>query len=145
MQSESVMKRSHGYDGWFAEERTWTARVTCPDPAELYPGEKGPFSIFDGLQKNLVFCRKMWYFSRKIRICYRGNGDLLELPWKGDAGEESTQGANAVQPSLATLGEGQVQSSPAEDGLSQAASPAPPQKLHGGGLAIRKTRSADYM
>ncbi len=70
MQSESVTERSHGYDVWFAEERTWTARVTCPAPAELYPGEKGPFSIFDCLQINLVFCRKMWYFSRKIRICY---------------------------------------------------------------------------
>ena len=70
MQSESVTKRSHGYDVWFTEERTWTARVTCPAPAELYPGEKGPFRIFDCLQKNLVFYRKMWYFSRKIRIYY---------------------------------------------------------------------------
>ncbi len=56
---------------------------------------------------------------------WRGNGVPLELPWEGDAGEESTQGANAVQPFRATLGEGQVQSSPAEEGLSQAASPAP--------------------
>jgi hypothetical protein len=24
------MKQSHGYDVWFAEERTWTARVTKP-------------------------------------------------------------------------------------------------------------------
>ena len=72
MQSESVTKRSQGYDVWFAKERTWTARVTCPAPAELYPGEKGPFRIFDCLQKNLVFCRKMWYFSRKIRIYYAG-------------------------------------------------------------------------
>ena len=70
MQSESVTKRSHGYDVWFAVEWTRTARVTCPAPAELYPGEKGPFRIFDCLQKNLVFSRKMWYFSRKIRICY---------------------------------------------------------------------------
>ncbi len=31
----------------FAEERTWTARVTCPAPAELYPGKMGPFRIFD--------------------------------------------------------------------------------------------------
>ena len=73
MQAESVKKRSHGYDVWFAEERTWPARITCPAPAELYPGEKGPFRIFDCLQKNLVFCRKMWYFSRKIRIYYMGN------------------------------------------------------------------------
>ena len=71
MQSESVTKRSHGYDVWFAEERTWTARVTCPAPAELYPGEMGPFCVFDCLQKNLEFCRKMWYFCRKICIYYR--------------------------------------------------------------------------
>lgn len=58
---------------------------------------------------------------------------------------QAKPGANAVQPSRATLGEGQVQLSPAEEGLSQAASPAPPQKLDGGGLAMRKTRSADYM
>jgi hypothetical protein len=74
-QSESVTKRSHGYDVWFAEERTWTAGLTCPAPAELYPGEKGPFRIFDCLQKNLVFCRKMWYFSRKIRIYYQDQVD----------------------------------------------------------------------
>jgi hypothetical protein len=47
MQSESVTKRSHGYDVWFAVECTWTARVKCPAPAELYPGENGPFRIFD--------------------------------------------------------------------------------------------------
>ena len=86
MPSESITKRSHGYDVWFAEERTWQARVTCPAPAELYPGEKGPFRIFDCLQKNLVFCRKMWYFSRKIRIYYevqRGpRGGVGKLrPW----------------------------------------------------------------
>ncbi len=49
-----------------------TARVTCPAPAELYPGEKISFSIFDCLQKNLVCSRTMWYFPRKIRIYYHG-------------------------------------------------------------------------
>jgi hypothetical protein len=58
MQTESATKRSNGYDVWFAEERTWTARVTCLAPAELYPGEKGPFSIFDCLQKILLFAQK---------------------------------------------------------------------------------------
>ncbi len=43
---------------WFAEERTWTARVTCPAPAELYPGEKGPCWIFDCLHKNLAVLQK---------------------------------------------------------------------------------------
>ncbi len=47
MQSESVTKRSYCYDVWFAEERAWTARVTWPALAELYPGEKDPFHIFD--------------------------------------------------------------------------------------------------
>ncbi len=76
---------------------------------------------------------------------WRGNGDQLRLSWKGDAGKESTQGRNDVQLSQATLGEGQAQSSPAEEGLSQAASPAPPRNLHCEGLAMQKTRGADYM
>ena len=46
---------------------------------------------------------------------WRGNGNQLELPWKVDAGEESTKGVNAVKPSRATLGKGQVQQSPAEE------------------------------
>ena len=93
MQSESVTKRSHGYDVWFAEERTWTARVTCPAPAELYPGEKGPFRIFDCLQKNLVFYRKMWYFSRKIRIyyhCGRGLSFFLLAFFRFAEGKEAS-------------------------------------------------------
>ena len=57
-------------------------------------------------------------------------GDQLGLPWKGDAGGDSKQGVNAVQPSGAAPGEGQAQSSLAEEGLSQAASPATPQSLH---------------
>ncbi len=69
-ESESVTKRSHGYYVWFAEEGTWTARVTCPAPAELYPGEKGPFLIFDCLQKNLAVLQKNAVFCRKIRIYY---------------------------------------------------------------------------
>ncbi len=76
---------------------------------------------------------------------WQGNGDQRRLPWKGDAGEESTQGGNTVQPSRATLGEHQAQLSPAEEELTQAASPAPPRTLHCEGLAMRKTRSADYM
>ncbi len=47
MQAESVTKRSHGYDVWFTEERTWTARSTWAAPAELYPDEKGRFRVFD--------------------------------------------------------------------------------------------------
>jgi hypothetical protein len=78
MQSESVTKRSHSYDVWFAEERTWTARVTCLAPAELYPGDMGPFRIFDRLQKNLAFCIKMWPFCRKIYFYYEVIEKLID-------------------------------------------------------------------
>jgi hypothetical protein len=68
MQSESVTKRSHGYNVWFAEERAWTARVTCPAPAELYPGKKGPFCIFDCKREKLAFCGKMCPFAKKTNL-----------------------------------------------------------------------------
>ena len=41
-----------------------------PSSGRVVSGRKGPFRLFDCLQKNLVFSRKMWYFSRKIRIYY---------------------------------------------------------------------------
>jgi hypothetical protein len=67
MQSDSVTERSHGYDVWFAEECTWTARVTQPALTELYPGEKGPFSIFDCWwnKKILLFAKKCSPFAEK--------------------------------------------------------------------------------
>ncbi len=60
MPSESVTKRSHCYDVWFAEERIWAARVTWPAQAELYPDEKGP--IF-GSGKILRFAKKGGLFA----------------------------------------------------------------------------------
>ena len=49
---------------------------------------------------------------------------------------ESKQGGYAVQPSEATPGEGQAQSSPAEEGLSQEAMFAPPRSLDCEGASL---------
>ncbi len=65
MQSESVTKRSHCYDVWFAEERTWTASVTCQAPAELYPGEKGHFRFLTACRKILCLAEKCGTFPEK--------------------------------------------------------------------------------
>ncbi len=85
MQSESVTKRSHGYDVWFAEEHTWTAWVACPAPAELYPGEKGPFRIFDCLQKNLavleknaVLAEKSGFTTLQLNQVFKGTTACIE-------------------------------------------------------------------
>ena len=79
--------------------------------------------------------------SAGVREC----GDQLGLPWKGDASEESKQGGNAVQLSGATPGEDQAQSNRTEEGLSQAAIPAPPRNLHREVVTMQKTRSEDYV
>ncbi len=78
MQSESFTMQSHGYDVWFAKDRTWAAQVTPPATAKLYLTEMG-HSAFNNVCKKIRFlAEKCSQFAGKSCFATTTADDIID-------------------------------------------------------------------